>query len=86
MRKDVFIAKVSSGGVFDTSFSSDGRMQLDKTTIGVSTIADEEIKSSTIASDGNLYFVGHTNGSIGAVNGGNYDMIFGIIGADGSLD
>ena len=86
MKKDIFIAKLSSGGVSDTSFSSDGLMQLDKTTIGVSTIADDEIKSSAIASDGSLYFVGHTGGSIGAVNGGYHDLIFGIIGADGSLD
>lgn len=84
--KDIMIYKFDLSGNFDTGFDSDGMIQLNKANLGTNTASHEYVHNAVISSSGNIHFSGYSEGSIGAVNGGNRDIIFGIIGADGSFD
>ncbi|MFK8139156.1 MAG: beta strand repeat-containing protein [Bdellovibrionales bacterium] len=83
---DILVVKLSSTGVLDTSFSTDGILQLGNVTIGAGASGSDNLSDMSLDASGNIYISGSTFGSLGGVNSGENDGFFGILSPTGSFD
>lgn len=84
--EDIFVLKLTSAGVLDTSFSTNGVLHLGNTTLGASAVAQDDPKSIVIDSNGDLFIAGYTEGDLGETNAGARDIFVIKILSTGSLD
>lgn len=83
---DIFVAKLTTNGFLDQSFSGDGIVQLGDTTIGANASSVDYLRSMEIDASDNLYLGGHTYGSLGEVNAGGADIFVIKLTSSGALD
>lgn len=84
--EDIFVLKLSSAGVLDTSFSTNGVLHLGGATLGAASSAQDDPKSIQIDASGNLYIAGYTNSDLGEANAGSEDVFVAKILPTGALD
>tara|TARA_B100000749_G_scaffold280894_1_gene280458 strand:+ start:5926 stop:9327 length:3402 start_codon:yes stop_codon:yes gene_type:complete len=83
---DIFIAKFDSTGSLDTSFGSgNGIAQLGAVTMGPLANLVDNVSVLSADSSGNLFFAGHTSGSLGENSAGEYDAYIAQIDTSGTL-
>ena len=83
---DAFVVKLTSTGALDTSFSSDGIVQLGNVTMGANASGNEDVTAMSVDSAGNIFLAGHTLGSLGEANAGGYDAFVVKLTSTGALD
>ena len=83
---DVFVVKLTPGGVLDPSFSGDGILQLGKTTIGSGASDNDSVSAILIDSSGNIFIGGETRGALGETNAGESDVFVAKVTSAGVLD
>lgn len=83
---DIYVMKLNSSGVLDTSFNTDGIVQLGNVTIGSGASASERPSSIRLDSDSKVVIVGNTLGSLAETNAGGFDIFLARLTSTGSLD
>lgn len=83
---DMYAAKITPGGILDTSFSGDGIAQLGNVTVGAGAGSFDTASAMTIDSSGNLYLAGFTQGAFGETNAGASDALVVKLTSTGVLD
>lgn len=84
--EDIFVLKLTSAGVLDTSFSTNGVLHLGGSTLGAASTAQDDPKSIQRDASGNLYIAGYTNSDLGETGAGSEDVFVAKISPTGSLD
>lgn len=84
--RDAFVAKLTSTGVLDATYSDEGVAQLGSVTIGATSNRDEFPREMYLNSDGSVYFTGETHGDFDELNAGAKDVFVAKLNSVGGLD
>ncbi len=83
---DAFVVRLTSSGILDTSFSSDGIVHLGNVTVGAGASGSQTVTSMALDTIGNIYLSGHTTGNFGEVSAGGLDAFVVRLTSSGALD